>query len=74
MDDELGEPQIIESIIESCGYEIIWHPVLRIGDVLDCWDFEGTEYALLNLWKNKRLPIDEQSEFCIDFVYSLIRK
>lgn len=31
--DQLAEPQIIESIIESDWYEIIWHPV-RIGDVL----------------------------------------
>ena len=49
-----------------------WNPI-RIGDVLDYWDFEGTEYALIEKWKNKRLPIDDQSEECIDFVYSLIK-
>lgn len=77
--DQLAEPQIIESIIESDLYEIIWHPV-RIGDVLDYWDTiaylypERTEYTILYKWENKRLPIDEQSEECIDYVYSLISK
>ena len=52
---------------------IDFEPV-RIGDVLEYHDFEGTEYALLWKWENKRLPIDEQSEDCISFVYSLIQK
>ena len=59
--------------------KIIWHPV-RIGDVLD-YD-ESIRYSIddaesdeiLFLWENKRLSIDEQSESCIDYVYSLIQK
>lgn len=64
---------------EVWDYTIIWHPV-RIGDVLDYWDTiaylypERTEYTILYKWGNKRLPIDEQSDECIDYVYSLISK
>lgn len=29
---------------------------------------------MIEKWKRKRLPIDDQSEECIDFVYSLIAK
>lgn len=29
---------------------------------------------IIEKWQNKRLPIDDQSEECIDFVYSLITK
>ena len=29
---------------------------------------------LLNLWTGKRTPIDEQSDECINFVHSLIKK
>lgn len=29
---------------------------------------------LLNLWTEKRTPIDEQSDECVDFVHSLIKK
>ena len=35
-------------------------------------DAESDE--ILFLWENKRLSIDEQSESCIDYVYSLIQK
>lgn len=66
--------------------EIIWHPVM-IGDVLDWiepyWsgyvqsvEFTERRRRKMNLVllqrDNKRLPIDEQSDGCIDYVYSLI--
>ena len=66
--------------------EIIWHPVM-IGDVLDWiepywWvfaqsvnlDIERTRKGtlLLSVRKQKRKPIDDQSDECIDYVYSLI--
>ena len=66
--------------------EIIWHPVM-IWDVLDWiepyWSghvqsVESTERRrrkmnlVLLQRDNKRLPIDEQSDGCIDYVYSLI--
>ena len=55
-------------------------PVM-IGDVLDLMEknkintvcFELTE-KILFLWKDKRKPIEEQSQECIDFVESLIPK
>lgn len=68
--------------------EIIWHPVM-IGDVLDWiepywWvfaqsvnlDIERTRKGtlLLSVRKQKRKPIDDQSDECIDYVYSLIPK
>jgi len=74
---EMGLWQIHDAyndiVYQKDEYKIIWHPV-HIGDVIDYWDFEGTEYALLKKWQNKRLPIDDQSDECIDFVYSLITK
>ena len=66
--------------------EIIWHPVM-IGDVLDWiepyWsghvqsvEFTERRRRKMNLVllqrDNKRLPIDEQSDGCIDYIYSLI--
>ena len=72
----------------SDDYEIIWHPVM-IGDVLDWiepywWvfaqsvnlDIERTRKGtlLLSVRKQKRKPIDDQSDECIDYVYSLIPK
>ena len=58
--------------------EIIWHDVM-IWDVLDwklknwkneflTWIFHDTAY----LWHFLRLPIEKQSEQCIDYVYNLI--
>lgn len=66
--------------------KVIWHPVM-IWDVLDWiepyWsgyvqsvEFTDRRRRKMNLVllqrDNKRLPIDEQSDECIDFVYSLI--
>ena len=66
--------------------EIIWHPVM-IGDVIDWihpyWtgcaqDVRFTEERrrkvnlILLQWDKKREPIEAQSDYCIDFVYSLI--
>ena len=66
--------------------KIIWHPVM-IGDVLDWiepyWsgyvqsvEFTDRRRRKMNLVllqrDNKRLPIDEQSDECIDYVYGLI--
>ena len=66
--------------------EIIWHPVM-IWDVLDWiepyWsgyvqsvEFTDRRRRKMNLVllqrDNKRLPIDEQSDECIDYVYGLI--
>lgn len=62
--------------------KIIWHTVM-IWDVLD-WIHENGMYIelyacwLLRMWPKEiyrsflRKPIDDQSEECIDFVYSLL--
>ena len=60
--------------------DIIWHDVM-IWDFLDWrlknwkneflpWMFHDTIYS----WEFLRLPIEEQSEQCIDYVYNLIVK
>jgi len=59
--------------------KIIWHQVM-IWDILD-WiekkfklnieEFDELE-SLFILWKDKRKSIDDQSDECIDFIYSCI--
>lgn len=66
-------------------FTIIWHPVL-IWDVLDyiennikdyfreySW-YQSNYINLLFLWKNKRLPLEEQSDLCIEYIYNLIKE
>ena len=53
--------------------EIIWHDVM-VWDVLD-WSWVMSIELLVDLevqWKHKRLPIEKQTEKCIDYVYNLI--
>jgi len=61
-------------------YIIIWHPVM-IWDVFEyqienLWlnpvEFNYLDSKLLWIWKHKRLPIEQQSEECINYVYNLI--
>ena len=66
--------------------EIIGHPVM-IGDVIDYINediYPGAGYDqvfyhswesvvdVVNLWGEKRKPIEDQSDGCINFIYSLI--
>lgn len=63
--------------------KIIWHHVM-IGDALEVVDaiaanrdnarYERRLRDILMVWSKPRKPIDEQSDECIDFVYSLIQK
>lgn len=66
-------------------WDVIGHPVM-IGDVIDCFSQQkvfiqgSTDYILHNdiveiikLWENKRAPIEEQSNDCILYIYSLLR-
>ena len=68
--------------------EIIGHPVM-IGDVLDYIEPYWKGYAqdvrfdrerkrkidiALLQWDKKREPIEKQSDECIDYIYSLIKK
>ena len=65
-------------------YRIIWHPVM-IGDVLDflsttmprTYSAEANVYCdrvmkLTWVWKQKRKPINDQSDECVKFVYDLL--
>lgn len=69
-------------------YEFIWHPVM-IGDVIDYIEPYWKGYAqdvrfdrerkrkidiALLQWDKKREPIEKQSDECIDYIYSLIKK
>lgn len=61
--------------------KIIWHPVM-IGDALDYLyeefaleDLEFFKYKsaqAIELWENLKLPIEEQSDKCVDFIYSMV--
>ena len=60
---------------EVWRYTTIWHPVL-IGDVIEyirlknIWDIN----PITDEWDYPRLPIEEQWDECIEFVYNLINK
>ena len=63
---------------------IIWHPVM-IWDVLDYWENleENKNYwwyyqyevikDIIEFWKEKRKPIEEQSDDTIEFIFNLIK-
>ena len=74
VDDKLIEPRF-DRIMEKDEYKIIWHPVL-IGDVIEyirlknIWDIN----PITDEWDYPRLPIEEQWDECIEFVYNLIKK
>lgn len=66
--------------------KVIWHPVM-IGDVLDWIDnkmgvsnCEYEEFVVeeanisVLLWREYLKPIEEQSDECVDYIYSLISK
>lgn len=65
-------------------WDSVYSPV-TIGDCLDWYEKEiVTEWCKYNFscyfekdilwkWKSKRLPIDEQSDECVTYIYSLIK-
>ena len=67
-----------------CPDKIIWHPVM-IWDVLDYWENleENKNYwwyyqyevikDIIEFWKEKRKPIEEQSDDTIEFIFNLIK-
>lgn len=76
----IDESMFTKVIIDySKKYRIIGHPVM-IGDVLD-WVKENTPYSALkftasNIFMNRgttRKPIDDQEEYCIEYVYNLCK-
>lgn len=79
----IGHPVMIGDVIdfiekntqEVKPEQTKWEGVIKI----QLWCSRGkaieifTEHIIF-VWKNKRFPIEEQSDECIDFVYSLISK
>lgn len=53
----------------------IWHPIM-IWDVLDWIEKNPQSYEadfkVLHIWENKRKPLEEQSDDCIDYIYNLL--
>ena len=54
-------------------YRIIWHPVM-IWDVIEYFYWDARCSDFVDVWKNLKAPIENQSDECIDFVYSLLEK
>lgn len=55
--------------------EIIWHPVM-LGDVLDyLWDKKWlmTIDKIIRHWEKKRLPIEDQDDGFIDYIYRTLQ-
>lgn len=50
--------------------DIVWS---NSSCALNIRDWENS-LNLFNFWDNKRAPIDDQSDECIDYVYNLIQK
>ena len=59
--------------------EIIWHPVM-LGTIFEWYSsskwFINSQFInkLIDKWTGYDKPIDDQSDECIDYVYSLIQK
>lgn len=51
---------------------------IKLKDVMDLTVFFQTSYItttkLINIWKKKSEPIDNQPDYCIDYVMELIEK
>ena len=63
----------MENITLDKIYSYIWVKKEEIPDLI----LQKTKDAMMEIfpfWKQKRLPIEDQSDECIDFVYSLISK
>ena len=63
----------IENITLDKIYSYIWVKKEEIPDLI----LQKTKDAMMKifpLWKQKRLPIEEQPDECIDFIYSLLSK
>ena len=73
---------VIEDRVNSRCYlieEIIWHPVM-IGTIFERYSssrwFIHSQFVmeLIEKWTWYDRPIDDQTDECIDYVYSLIQK
>lgn len=68
-------------IYEDNLEEIIWHPVMiwcvldytEVKELLYEEDWTNIQEYIIEYWENKRLPIEEQSEECIKYIFNLIK-
>lgn len=75
--------EVFNSIIlqnyRACFFRIIWHPVM-LGTIFEWYSssrwFINSQFVmeLVDKWTGYDESIDEQSDECVDFVYSLIQK
>lgn len=85
VDNEWCVLHLYENII-SDYWKIIWHPVMYwdlLGYIRDTnkvlfgWNSDlcifFNCFKNLDLWEEKRKPIEEQSEECIEYIYNLIK-
>ena len=88
IDDYKNIKDVYWEIYKLSDVIIKWHPVM-IGDVLDYIEKEiwiedlyktGRSLAMitiigwLKIWKHKRLPIENQSKECIDYIFNLLEQ
>ena len=73
----IGHPVMIGDVMDYFEkialdkiYDYIWVKKEEIPDLI--LQNKDVMMKIFPLWKQKRLPIEEQSDECIDFVYSLI--
>ena len=73
---------VIEDGVNSRCYsieEIIWHPVM-IGTIFEWYSkkrgYINSQFVmnLIEIWTWYDKPIELQSDYCVDFVHSLIKK
>lgn len=82
---KIATKHFIDDVWEDDITEIIWHPVM-IGDVIkrikenreiSYWEYLIKLLGQLSkpwLWEKLDLSIDKQSDECVDYIYSLIKK
>ena len=80
VDNEWCVLHLYENIIRN-HWKIIWHPVI-LGDIIEYIDnmwYDENTYTYTNnieniikLWVERKKPIEEQSDDCINYIYNLI--
>lgn len=63
----------IENITLDKIYNYIWVKKEEIPDLI-LQKTKDARMKIFPLWKQKRLPIEEQSDECIDFIFDLLNK
>lgn len=85
---QLENNKPISFTIYPDNFKIIWHPVM-FGNMVNYFEinniqlyneyfhnivhFEWVLEEFTKLWKEKRKPIEEQSDECINFIHSLLK-